>query len=148
MGRKRCAACGERFTPCRHISNQRYCSRPECQRQRRRRWQREKLRRDADYRANQAAAQRGWCARHPEYWRQYRKNHPQYVERNRAQQRERNPRRGLGATSPSSSGIAKKDVYDDKSIVTSGTYRLIPVSGAGIAKRDVYLVKLQVLSEG
>ncbi len=74
--------------------------------------------------------------------------HPQYVERNRAQQRERNPRRGLGATSPSSSAIAKKDVYDDKSIVTSGTYRLIPVSGAGIAKMDVYLVKLQVLSEG
>ncbi len=148
MGRKRCAACGERFTPCRHISNQQYCSRPECQRQRRRRWQREKLKRDADYRANQAAAQRRWCKHHPEYWRQYRENHPEYVERNRAQQRQRNHRRGLGATSPCSPAIAKRDVYEDKSIVTSGTYRLIPVSGEGIAKMDAYLVKMQVLSEG
>ncbi|MEA3412029.1 MAG: hypothetical protein U9R74_10900, partial [Pseudomonadota bacterium] len=63
MGRKRCAACGALFTPCRNVANQQYCSKPECQRERRRRWQREKLKQDPDYQANQAAAQRRWRER-------------------------------------------------------------------------------------
>ena len=85
MGSQRCVACGERFTPCRHIPNQRYCAKPACQRARRRRWQREQLKQDADYRANQAAAQRRWRERHPDYWRKYRQTHPDYSVRNREQ---------------------------------------------------------------
>ena len=69
MGRKRCAACGDGFTPCRHVPNQQYCSKPACQRERRRRWQRAKLKQDPDYRSNQAAAQRRWRECHPHYWR-------------------------------------------------------------------------------
>jgi hypothetical protein len=148
MGRRRCAACGERFSPCRHVPGQRYCSKPRCQRERRRRWQREKLRQDPDYQANQAAAQRRWCERHPDYWRRYRQDHPDYTVRNREQQRKRNRHRDRSATGPLPVPIAKRDVCNDKIPVASGTYRMIPARGLGIAKRDAYLVEIQVLSEG
>ena len=107
MGRKRCAACGDGFTQRRNVPSQQYCSKSECQRERRRRWQREKLRQDPDYRANQAAAQGRWRERHPDYWRKYRQAHPEYTARNRAQQRERNRHRGRGATEPLAAPIAK-----------------------------------------
>lgn len=148
MDRRRCAACGERFSPCRHVPGQRYCSKPWCQRERRRRWQREKLRQDPDYQANQSAAQRCWCERHPDYWRRYRQAHPDYTVRNREQQRKRNRNRGFCATDPLSPPIAKMDVCNDKIPVASGTYRMIPARGPGIAKMDAYLVEIQVLSEG
>ncbi len=148
MGRKRCAACGGQFTQRRNVPSQQYCSKPECQRERRRRWQREKLRQDPDYRANQRAAQRRWRERHPDYWRNYRQSHPEYTARNRNQQRKRNRRRGLTATDPSPQPIAKMDVYEEINPITSGTYRMIPEHGPPIAKMDAYLVKIQVISEG
>ena len=148
MGRKRCAACGDGFTQRRNVPEQQYCSKPQCQRERRRRWQREKLKQDPDYRANQAAAQRRWRERHPDYWRKYRQSHPKYTARNREQQRKRNQSRGRGGTRPLTAPIAKMDVYENKNTVTSGTYRMIPETGSGIAKMDAYLVKIQVLSEG
>jgi len=148
MGRKRCAACRDRFMPRRNVPDQQYCSKPQCQRERRRRWQREKLRQDPDYRANQAAAQQRWRERNPDYWRHYRQTHPEYTARNRIKQRERNRRQGLAATGPSPPGVAKMDAYPDKRPIASGTYRLIPVTGPGIAKMDAYLVKMQVLSDG
>ena len=148
MGTKRCAACDDGFSPGRNVPDQQFCSKPECQRERRRRWQREKLKQDPDYRANQAAAQQCWRERNPDYWRQYRQTHPEYTTRNRIKQRERNRRRGLAATGPSPPAVAKMDAYPDKRSVASGTYRLIPVTGPGIAKMDAYLVKNHVLSEG
>ena len=148
MAERRCAACGGRFEPRRNVPQQRYRSQPECQRSRRRRWQREKLAADADYRANQAAAQRRWSERHPEYWRRYRERHPDYRERNRARQRERNRERRLGAGAEAAARIAKRDEWVPEQGLVSGTYRLIPVTGAGagIAKRDEYLVKMQVMA--
>jgi len=146
MDRIRCAACGELFTPRRNVPDRKYCSKPECQRERRRRWQRQKLKEDLDYRANQAAAQRRWRERHRDYWRRYRRTHPAYTERNRDQQRQRNARRKQVATGPSPPAIAKMDAYKGQTIVASGTYRLIPVSGREIAKMDAYLVEMHVIS--
>ena len=77
---------------------QRYCSAPACQRERRRRWQREKRRRDPDYRENQRQAQRRWASHHREYWRGYRAEHPEYTAANRARQRERDRRRRVSLT--------------------------------------------------
>jgi hypothetical protein len=148
MAKRRCAACGCLFAPRGNVPQQRYCSKRACQRTRRRRWQRQKLKRDPDYRANQAAAQRRWRERHPEYWRRYRQSHPGYAERNREQQRERNRCRPVAGTGPSPPPIAKMDAYRAKKLLRSGTYRLIPVLGPDVAKMDAYLVEMQVLSEG
>ena len=146
MDTKRCAACEQVFTPRRNVPDQRYCSKPECQRARRRRWQREKRQTDPDYQANQAAAQRRWRERHRGYWRQYRQHHPEYATRNREQQRARNQRRRSASTGPLPA-VAKMDAYAAHRPMASGTYRLIPVGEAGIAKRDAYLVQMHVLSE-
>jgi hypothetical protein len=82
----RCAACNELFKARSQSPRQAYCAKPECQRERRRRWQRAKRLADPDYRYNQRDAQRAWARRNPSYWHHYRKAHPQYCERNRRNQ--------------------------------------------------------------
>jgi hypothetical protein len=147
MAKRRCVGCARSFEPRRHVPHQRYCSRPECQRARRRCWQREKLAADADYRANQAAAQQCWRERHPEYWRHYRRCHPDSTERNRTQQRERNRlRRRVAAAVAAAPGIANMNVCEAEKPFVSGLYRLIPVSRASVAKSDAYVVKMQLMA--
>jgi hypothetical protein len=107
-----------------------------------------KLKTDADYRANQTAAQRRWRERHPEYWRAYRQRHPDATARNREQQRERNRRRAVEGTGRSPPTIANMDAYSPERPVRSGTYRLVPVAAPGVAKMDAYLVEMHVLSYG
>ena len=146
MAKRRCAACGCLFVPRRNVPQQRYCAKRACQRTRRRRWQRQKLKADADYRANQAAAQQRWRARHPDYWRRYRQSHPAYATRNRERQRQRNRRRRSADTGPSPPRIAKMDACPAQTPVRSGTCRLVPVSAEGVAKMDTYVVEMHVLS--
>lgn len=144
MDRKRCAGCGGLFTPRPNVPHQRFCSNSACQHRRRAHWQRAKLKQDPDHRANQAEAQRRWRERHPHYWREYRRSHPEYSTRNREQQRQRNRRRGRPATSPM---IAKMAACREEASISSGTYWLMPVNRSGIAKMDACLVKMQILSE-
>jgi hypothetical protein len=146
MAKRRCAACGDLFVPRRNVPQQRYCSKPACQRTRRQRWQRHKLKSDADYRANQAAAQRRWRERHRTYWRRYRQRRPEYAERNRDRQGERNRRRRSAGPAPAPPGIANMDASRAQTPFRSGTYRLIPVTAARVAKMDAYLVEMHVLS--
>ena len=146
METRRCLACGGLFHPRAQNPQQQYCSDPACQRERRRRWQRERRRSDRDYRENQARAQQRWRSRHPEYWREYRRRHPEYVDRNRSAQRRRNRRRGVPEPHPAS--IAKMDASAGISPVPSGTYRLQAVDASGIAKMDAWTVKIDVLSDG
>ena len=148
MRQIRCAACDEPFTAKKHVPDQRFCSKPACQRERRRRWQRQKLKDDLDYRANQAAAQKRWRENNPDYWRRYRQTHPQYTARNREQQQQRNRRRDRTATGPSPPAIAKMNAYPPQKPIVSGTYRLVPVSGPAIAKMDAYTVEMHVISDG
>jgi len=100
---KTCSFCKREPLTNHRLLNQQYCSRPECQRARKRRWQKEKLAKDSAYRENQAAAQKGWCRRNKDYWKEYRRRNPAYAERNRQKQRERNRRRRSGCE------IAKMD---------------------------------------
>jgi hypothetical protein len=83
-----CMGCGLAFEPRPNVPSQGYCGRPECRRTRRARWQREKLRADADYREAQREAQSDWQARHREYMRVYRSAHPRYRERERCRRRD------------------------------------------------------------
>ena len=139
MGNRRCLGCGLGFRPRPQPPGQLYCSDEACQRERRRRWQRAKQQSDADYRDNQRRANRAWAARHGEYWREWRRQHPEYCARNRLQQRVRNRRRRAAA-------IAKMDASTPGLRVPSGTYRLVPGAVAGIAKNDAWTVEIAVIS--
>lgn len=139
---KTCLCCKRRFISHPAVRDQQYCSDPECQKTRKRKWQKEKLANDSDYRANQAEAQRQWRSRNKDYWKQYRKRNPAYTERNRMGQRDRNRRRRSVA------GIAKMDELQGETLVPSGRYRLVPLCNRGIAKMDELIVELGVISRG
>jgi len=137
---KTCLYCKKRFTPHPAVCHQQYCSHRECQKARKRKWQKEKLAKDSDYRDNQASAQRQWCSRNKDYWKRYRKEHPAYAETNRMAQKERNGRRRSG------SEIAKMDELKEETLILSGRYRLVPLCNEEIAKMDELIVELGVIS--
>jgi hypothetical protein len=139
MHSMRCAACGLQFRPRPQVPQQKYCASAVCQRERRRRWQAARRAADADYRANQRAAQQAWSQRHPDYWRAYRQAHPEYSERNRRQQRNRDRQRSRLAD------LAKMNASGPGSPLASGTYRLTPAAG-GLAKMDAWTVQITLLS--
>lgn len=89
MEEKRCAHCGCPLDLNPRSKNQRYCGKKECQRARKRLWQKAKMATDPDYRANQRECNKDWRDRNPDYWRDYRKSHPGYAERNRLLQKAR-----------------------------------------------------------
>ncbi|WP_035384469.1 hypothetical protein [Ferriphaselus sp. R-1] len=139
MEYKQCIACGRSFKPRPQIPQQSYCSSPDCQRERRRQWQRHKLQSDPDYQDNQARAQQAWSQRNSDYWREYRASHPKYVERNRALQQERNAKATVAP-------IAKMDASIPVIPLPSGIYHLRLVTEDGIAKMDVWTVEITVHS--
>ena len=136
MERKRCAHCGCPLVPNPRARNQNYCGSKECQRARKRLWQKQKRATDPDYKANQKACQKAWVEKNPGYWRNYRKEHPEYVERNRLLQKVRRSRQ--------SAGVAKMDASASDSAVASGTYWLIPL--IGVAKMDAFIRKVHLVS--
>ena len=126
----RCAnpTCRRLFVPDPRVEGQRYCSKKECQRVRKRRWQRQKIKDDPEYRDNQRDAQQCWMEQNRDYWRRYRERHPGYVKRNRLLQRERDRSRRL-------SHLAKMDPSKDISSIKPGTYYLISAK-CHLAKMD------------
>ncbi len=81
MMTRHCACCGKPFEPRPQVPDQAYCSEPDCQRARKRQWQRAKIQSDPDYRINQRAAQLAWSQRNQNYWRTYRDDRPEYAQR-------------------------------------------------------------------
>jgi hypothetical protein len=129
---KTCLHCGKRFFTHPAVVSQQYCSDADCQRARKRKWQKEKLVRDPDYRENQRASQKAWCERNKGYWRQYREKNPGYRDRNRLLQQTRNRK------------IAKMDELP-QSPISPGRYRLVPLDGS-IAKMDELIVELGIIT--
>lgn len=135
---KRCAACGQAFEPNPRIRQQAYCPNPICQRERRRHWQQQKRRDDADYRDNDARASKAWGIENPEYWKQYRDENPAYAERNRTLQQQRNLR--LRA-----SVIANEDVSRPRNPPPAGRYRMVQITEDG-TRGDAWIVEIAVLT--
>ena len=125
----RCAnpACRRLFLPNPHVKDHRYCKK-DCQRVRKRYWQRQKMTNDPDYRDNHREAQQCWMEQNRDYWRRYRSQHPEYVSRNRLLQKERDRRRGQR-------NLAKMDPSEQVSFVKPGSYYLIPAK-SDLAKMD------------
>ena len=76
----KCLGCRRQVPANPRVKDQKYCGWIECQRARKKKWQRRKMASDPDYRDNHHDAQKQWKEAHPEYWKNYRKNkqkHPQ-----------------------------------------------------------------------
>lgn len=138
METKICAACGKQFTARPQKPRQKYCSSPNCQSKRRQVWQQERLRDNQFHHDNQVDAQQAWRDRNPGYWKQYRREHPEYVEQNRNKQRSRDSK-------IKSKTLAKSDVSKQSQTLQAGVYFLRPVKATGLAKKDVWIVEITLM---
>jgi hypothetical protein len=127
----RCANpnCRRLFVPDPRVKNHRYCGRTQCRRLRKRRWQCEKMKTDADYRKNQQESHQCWREQHRDYSQRYRAKNPQYVTRNRLLQKLRDQKRRVCRD------LAKMDESNTLYPVKPGYYHLIPAKG-DLAKMD------------
>lgn len=141
MDKRWCSSCGETFEPRAQSPRQAFCKKAACQLVRKRLWQRAKRNSDVDYRENQAAAQEFWRQKHPDYWRRYREDHPEYAASNRERQKVRNARR-----TGSGGGVAKGDVSED-SIPSGGIFQLTLVEPPHRGPRRQWTVRLTILTE-
>ena len=133
-GRIQCAAphCGRIFDPDPRVKNQCYCGDKDCQRARKRKWQKEKLAADPDYKANQRDCQREWHQRYPGYHKKYRRLHPAYCERNTLLQGYRNAKARM---------IAKMDEFKPAPFKGPRAFYLLPL----IAKMDASPQKILLI---
>lgn len=129
----RCAHCSCLFSPDPRVKSQRYCGKIECQRARKRRWQKDKLLRDHAYKLDHRDSNEQWRNRNPDYWKRYRLSHPEYTSRNRELQKGRDRVR-----------LAKMDASEPQSLVKQGAYYLIPGS-ADLAKMDASVLKVHLI---
>jgi hypothetical protein len=95
MRERRCRYCQRSFQTSKFRPLQTVCSDFGCQRQRRADYHREKIAADPEYRDVCRDSPRKWRARNPDYWRQYRADHPDAAVRNREQQKLRDRRARL-----------------------------------------------------
>ena len=95
MSDRHCRYCQQLFKLSRYHPHQLVCSRPDCQRQRRREYHRRKFHTDAEYHQVCRDSQQKWRSLRPDYPRQYRQTHPESVQRNRQGQRRRDRQRRL-----------------------------------------------------
>jgi hypothetical protein len=108
MSERRCRYCDQKFEPSRSHPKQVVCSAPVCQQRRRGQSRRQKLVTDPEYRLVCRESARKWRADHPDYWQQYRAAKPESVERNRAQQRQRDQRQRLLSLANNNSALDLK----------------------------------------
>lgn len=146
MNRRQCLACGQSFVPHPSVRKQQYCSAAPCQRARRRRTQAARMADDPAYRENQARAAKRWRHDNQGYWRTYRENHPEYVQRNRELQRERNARSRRKASV--SEPIANMNELAPEKSIPSGRYRLKCLAGDGIANMNELIVTIEIIQDG
>ena len=90
-----CCYCHEPFDPSPYHPKQTVCFSQECQRRRRRKYHRDRIAADPEYRQQCADSQKNWRENHPDYQRRYRCSHETYAEQNRQRQRGRNQKRKL-----------------------------------------------------
>lgn len=98
---RKCRNCRELFFPDRRsyrptrenpalvISPQKFCSKPECQKQSDRESHQTHVKNNPLYRQKQLLSARRWRKKNSGFWGQWRQEHPEVVERNRVLQRRR-----------------------------------------------------------
>src|SRR5215472_5462772 len=76
MNDRRCRYCGQLFQTSPFRPQQAVCSQLSCKRQRQHDYHRQKIASDPVYRQVCLESPRKWRAAHPQYWKQYRQDHP------------------------------------------------------------------------
>lgn len=124
MDERRCRYCQKLFQPSKYQPCQMVCGDPACQRKRRTDYHRQKIATDPEYREVCRDSPRKWRARHPDYWKRYRSDHPAVAERNRQQQQARDRRRRLRHLANNTSAVDLKHSAAQVWLVGAGAAHL------------------------
>jgi len=124
-----CTFCGDFFDPSPRHKNQIACKKSACQKAKKAARQRYKMKHDPVYRANQKSSNQKWIKAKPEYWRTYREQNPEKVERNRILQvlRNRKARFLSQDTQMDTAVIAKMYASKGDNFQVLGQFWLIPM---------------------
>ncbi|QNK65823.1 hypothetical protein [Variovorax sp. PAMC26660] len=133
--KRKCTCCGKQFR-LKTNPDQAFCSEAACQRERKLRWQRHKLRADPDYVENKRNAQKKWVAEHPEYWRHYRQR------RNVDSQ----PPPGEPPAKSEAAQVVKKDASTSQIPLPTGLYWVQAIAPMDPAKNDAFMVEIHFVS--
>ena len=95
MKDRSCRYCQQAFQPDRYHPQEQVCTQPACQSQPRSDYHRQKIASDPVYQQVCLESPQKWRKANPDYWRRYRQDHPEQVERNRRKQRLRDEKRRL-----------------------------------------------------
>jgi len=144
MTKLRCMHCDICFTPAPQVPSQAYCSKPGCQKERRRQWQKNKLQTDPDYRDNQARAQKAWTDKNPNYWRNRRLGSQNHGDLLKSEQDSVRPKRRNTSN--------KMDLLKTNQILREalhdGVFRLKVLAKPDNDKMDVWIVELSSINVG
>lgn len=147
--KKCCVHCHQTFFLTRNPAQQ-YCAARCCQNARKRVWRKQARLKDPTYDENQRRVNGMWRRRQTDYWRRYRESHPNYMQRNREQQKLRDRRRAQESMLSNASHLAKSDALETRKAaqitVPEGFYQLIPVMHSDLAKSDALTVKISVMT--
>jgi hypothetical protein len=147
-----CVHCGRKVLANPRLKgNQSYCNLTACQNARKKKWYQQKIDSDPDYAARQKECKRIWRKNKPAhvYQKRYRETHPNYIVKNREQQRERNRKYCLLEKQNEARKIVKIDTLSGlprepkkyiMKIVTPNLYQKI-------VKIDALVVELQEYQE-
>ena len=140
-----CLECQQPFSLKRN-PQQKFCHQSKCQNARKRSWRLNKRNQEPEqYKSSQRLSDQEWQSKNSQYWSFYRATHPEYVLKNRQQQKIRDQSRSQGTAKVNASLLAKSDVLLKESPIKSGIYYLIP-SHDLLAKSDALLVKISLIS--
>lgn len=143
MTKLRCVHCGVSFIPAPQVPKQAYCSKINCQKERRRQWHKNKLQSDPDYKENQSRAQKAWSNRNPSYWKEHRKGKNDYENPAAAEQDLSNVEPAISSVKMDSLNLSptlRKALQD-------GIYRLKVLAEPDGIKMDSWIVKLSSIHD-
>ncbi len=140
-----CQHCGRKLRRNKRLKHlqQRFCNEKNCQKARKRLFDRNKYQTDASYRAKKLEASRNRLKgladprARSEYQRAYRASHPDYVHDNRQKQRVRNARRTEKMVSEGQ--IVNPDTLMAQRPDNEGVYAMIPVEYEKIVNPDTLM---------
>lgn len=157
MSQDNCEHCQQPFQRYKNRKDQRYCGKPECQKARKSKWKRDRIKKDAAFRAYHNQTNKDWRKMSLGYWKKYRKDNPEKTERNRILQRVRNQKRRLKTKVGKATGqvpksiakvdaselIAKVDALKSNNHQAFNEFWIVPV----IAKVDVLKAHILFISD-
>ena len=138
-----CHHCGKLVPRNPRIKKQKFCSSRACQNTRRYTISKARVTKSSECRCLRRARNKRWRDNYPahEYQKEYRKEHPEYVKRNREGQRERNKKR-----KPELSSMIVKTYAISPQPLQDGLYRGFEVKNKKIVKTYALLSQMHVQS--